>query len=84
MGVGAVQRVRTMRGSLAIFLPGPTERTSTTMSHEQNIENQQKIEEESVSEQEDSQYGVNNIGYLGAINMFPLHVETLAGGEQCS
>ena len=50
------------------------------MSHRRDVDNEQKIKDEAITDQQDSQYGVNNIGYLGSIQMFPLHVETLAGG----
>ena len=81
-GVGAAQRKITMRGALAIFLPNPTQRTTTesVMAHDHKISNKAAIEKESNSEQKDSQIGLNNIGYLCSINMLPFHVETMARG----
>ena len=70
-----------MRGSLAIFIPRPTVKTtSTTMSTPRSVDNEQKVETEEITDQRDNQYGMSNIGYVGGITMFPVHVDTLAGG----
>ena len=52
------------------------------MAHNHKVHNKEAggIEKETNNEQEDSQFGLTNIGYLGEVNMLPLHIETTAGG----